>query len=183
MTIFAPLDEVELRNMLFTAQEDTLTGPLAIRYPRGRGSRKEWQLPFDKLLIGKGRKLQQGTVIAVLSFGAIGRNVIEALEDFPQKEKIGHYDMRFANPLDEQLLHEIFSKYSSVVTIEDGVIKGGFGSAVIEFAQDHGYSLPIRRLGLPDVFIDHGKLEELQEIAKIDVDNIRRCLDNLLKNY
>jgi 1-deoxy-D-xylulose-5-phosphate synthase len=183
MVIFAPLDEVELRNMLYTAQKGDLSGPLAIRYPRGRGSRKEWQLPFDKLLIGKGGKLRQGTVIATLSFGAIGKNVIEVLEDFPEEEKIGHYDMRFVKPLDEELLHEIFSTYQAVVTVEDGVIKGGFGSAIIEFAQTHNYQLPIKMLGLPDEFLDHGKVEELQEIAKIDVDNIRSCLDDLLKNY
>ena len=183
MSIFAPLDEVELRNILYTAQDAILTGPLAIRYPRGRGSKKDWQQPFDKLLIGKGRKLKQGTIIAVLSFGAIGRNVIEALEDLPQKEKIGHYDLRFAKPLDEALLHEIFSGYQAIVTIEDGVIKGGFGSAISEFAQEHDYHLPITMLGLPDEFLDHGKVTELQEIAKIDVDNIRRCLEDLLKNY
>jgi 1-deoxy-D-xylulose-5-phosphate synthase len=183
MVIFAPLDEVDLRNMLYTAQKGVLSGPLAIRYPRGRGFRKEWQLPFNKLLIGKGKKLRQGTVIAVLSFGAIGRNVIEALEDFPQEEKIGHYDMKFAKPLDENLLLEIFSSYQALVTIEDGVIKGGFGSAIVEFAQAHNYHLPITRLGLPDEFLDHGKVTELQEIAKIDVDNVRRCLNDLLENY
>lgn len=183
MTIFAPLDEVELRNMLYTAQKGVLSGPLVIRYPRGRGSKKDWQLPFDKLLIGKGRKLQQGTVIAVLSFGAIGVNVIEALEDLPNRKEIGHYDMRFAKPLDEELLHEIFMGYKAVVTIEDGVVKGGFGSAIMEFAQKHNYQLPVTTLGLPDEFIDHGKVTELQEIAKIDVDNIRSCLKDILKNY
>lgn len=183
MTVFAPLDEVELRNMLYTAQEGALKGPLAIRYPRGRGYKKEWQLPFDKLLIGKGRKLQQGTSIAVLSFGAIGYNVIEALENLPQKEKIGHYDMRFVKPLDEHLLHEIFSSYKAIVTIEDGVVQGGFGSAILEFAQLNNYNLPLTIMGLPDKFLDHGKVTELQEIAKIDVENIRSSLNELLKNY
>ncbi|WP_324720346.1 1-deoxy-D-xylulose-5-phosphate synthase [Salinimicrobium sp. HB62] len=183
MNIFAPLDQVDLRNMLYTAQKDNLSGPLAIRYPRGRGFRNDWQLPFDKLLIGKGKKLQQGTVIAVLSFGAIGMNVTEALEDFPKQKEVGHYDMRFAKPLDEELLHEIFADYKEIVTVEDGVIKGGFGSAIMEFAQKHNYRLPIKMLGLPDDFLDHGKVTELQEIAKIDVDNIRSCLKDLLKNY
>ncbi|NJW52139.1 1-deoxy-D-xylulose-5-phosphate synthase [Salinimicrobium oceani] len=183
MSIFAPLDEVDLRNMLYTAQKDVLSGPLAIRYPRGRGSKKDWQLPFDKLLIGKGRKLQQGTVIAVLSFGAIGVNVIEALEDLPKQKEIGHYDMRFAKPLDEELLHEIFAGYKAVVTIEDGVVNGGFGSAVTEFAQQHDYHLPVKILGLPDRFIDHGKVTELQEITKIDVDHIRKYLNDFLDNF
>ena len=182
MTIFAPLDEVELRNMLYTAQDGTLKGPLAIRYPRGRGFRKEWQLPFDKLLIGKGRKLQQGTLIAVLSFGSVGANVSAALKDLPQGE-IAHYDMRFVKPLDEELLHEVMKTYKAVVTIEDGVVKGGFGSAIMEFAQEHHIQIPIRMLGLPDEFIDHGKVEELQEIAKIDVESISSCLSNLLKKY
>ncbi|WP_029036236.1 1-deoxy-D-xylulose-5-phosphate synthase [Salinimicrobium xinjiangense] len=183
MMIFAPLDEVELRNMLYTAQAETLRGPLAIRYPRGRGSLLEWQQAFDKLLIGKGRRLQQGTIIAVLSVGTIGRNVQKALMSFQDRNKIGHYDMRFVKPLDEELLHEVFSNYQAVVTIEDGVIKGGFGSAVMEFAQEHHYHLPVKSLGMPDSFIDHGKVEELQEIAKIDVDNIRRYLQDLIKNY
>lgn len=182
LIIFAPLDEVELRNMLYTAQEGTLTGPLAIRYPRGRGSRIEWQLPFEKIPFSKGRKLIEGSFIAVLSLGAIGGNVIKALEDFPEKEKIGHYDMRFAKPLDEDLLHQIFSEYLKVVTIEDGSVKGGFGSAVLEFAQEHNYHVPIKILGIPDRFIDHGKVEDLQEISNIDVDSIRRCLNDLLQN-
>ncbi|SOC79595.1 1-deoxy-D-xylulose-5-phosphate synthase [Salinimicrobium sediminis] len=182
MTIFAPLDEVELRNMLYSAQDGTLKGPLAIRYPRGRGFRKEWQLPFDKLLIGKGRKLQLGTLIAVLSFGSVGANVSAALKDLPQGE-IAHYDMRFVKPLDEELLHEVMKTYKAVVTIEDGVVKGGFGSAIMEFAQEHHIQIPIRMLGLPDEFIDHGKVEELQEIAKIDVESISSCLSNLLKKY
>ena len=182
LTLFAPMDEVELRNMMYTAQAEKLSGPLAIRYPRGRGFKREWQLPFDNLLIGKGRKLQEGTLIAVLSIGSIGMKVKAALEDFPQGDKIGHYDMRFVKPLDEELLHEIFGRYKNVVTIEDGAVKGGFGSAVMEFAQEHHYLHPIKSLGLPDKFIDHGKVEELQEIVKIDVDNIRSCLAELLKN-
>lgn len=183
MMIFAPLDEIELRNMLFTAQDATLNHPLAIRYPRGKGSHLKWQLPFERIAFGKGRKLLQGSEIAVLSFGAIGQNVIKALENFPQNEKIGHYDMRFAKPLDEELLHEIFRNYKAIITIEDGVAKGGLGSAVMEFAQELNYHLPIKNLGLPDTFLDHGKVEELQEIAKIDVDSIRRYLTDFLKNH
>lgn len=183
MIIFAPLDELELRNILYTAQAEKLKHPLSIRYPRGRGSKKDWQQPFDKLLIGKGRKLQEGTLIAVLSIGSIGMNVRKVLNDLPQRDSVGHFDMRFVKPLDEELLHEVFKKYQLIITIEDGVIKGGFGSAVMEFAQAHEYSLPIKMLGLPDQFIDHGKVDELQEIAKIDVDSIRSVLTTLLKKF
>jgi 1-deoxy-D-xylulose-5-phosphate synthase len=183
MTIFSPLNEIELRNMMFSVQDGSLKGPIAIRYPRGKGSQKEWQLPFERIIFGKGRKLQEGSEIAVLSFGAIGQNVIKALRDLPQQEKAGHYDMRFAKPLDEELLHEIFQKYKMILTIEDGVLKGGFGSAVMEFAQENNYHLPVKSLGLPDRFFDHGKVDELQEIAKIDVDNIRREILTLLQNY
>ena len=183
LTIFAPLDEIDLRNMLYTAQTGILEGPLVIRYPRGRGSKTEWQLPFEKLLIGKGKKLQGGTLIVVLSIGSVGRNVTAALKDLPQGDKIGHYDMRFVKPLDEEMLHGIFKTYRAVITVEDGVVKGGFGSAVMEFAQEHNYSIPIKALGLPDKFIDHGKVEELQEIVKIDVESIRSSVLDLLKKF
>ena len=180
LDIFAPLDEVELRNMLYTAQKKELQHPLVIRYPRGRGSRQEWKLPFEEIEF-KGRLLKEGSKIAVLSIGSIGLNASRAIEELSEVEKIAHYDMRFIKPLDEELLHKIFKKYRSVVTLEDGVLSGGFGSAVMEFAQQHDYRHPVKNLGIPDKFIDQGKVEELQEIAKIDVDSIRSCLANLLE--
>ena len=180
--IFAPRDEVELRNMLYTAQKGDLKHPLAIRYPRGRGSRKDWKQPFEEIEIGKGLLLKDGTDVAVLSFGSIARNVTKALEKFPHQEEIAHYDMRFAKPLDEQLLHDIFRKFRSIITVEDGVIVGGFGAAITEFARENGCFMPIEVLGTPDQFTDHGKVEELQEIAKIDVESIRKTLSRHLNS-
>jgi 1-deoxy-D-xylulose-5-phosphate synthase len=181
MIIFAPLDEVDLRNMLYTAQTGKLKHPLAIRYPRGRGFVEDWQLPFEEISFGKGRKLKGGSAIAVLTFGTIGKNAEKALEELKQPEAIGHYDMRFIKPLDEGLLHEVLSNYNMLVTIEDGVRNGGAGSAVMEFAQQHNYHLPITTLGLPDKFTDHGKVEELQEKSKIDVESIKACLNSMLR--
>lgn len=181
MIIFAPLDEVDLRNMLYTAQTGKLKHPLAIRYPRGRGFMEDWKLPFEEISFGKGRKLKEGSAIAMLTFGTIGKNAEKALEELGQPEEIGHYDMRFIKPLDEELLHEVFSKNKMLVTIEDGVINGGAGSAVMEFAQQHNYHLPITALGLPNKFTDHGKVEELQEKSKIDVENIKACLNSMLR--
>ncbi|WP_423820163.1 1-deoxy-D-xylulose-5-phosphate synthase [Salinimicrobium sp. TIG7-5_MAKvit] len=181
MIIFAPLDEVDLRNMLYTAQTGKLKHPLAIRYPRGRAFVEDWQLPFEEISFGKGRKLKEGSAIAVLTFGTIGKNAEKALEELGQPETIGHFDMRFIKPLDEGLLHEIMTGYKMLVTVEDGVIKGGAGSAVMEFAQQHNYHLPITALGLPDKFTDHGKVEELQEKSKIDVESIKACLNSMLR--
>lgn len=180
IAIFAPLDEVELRNMLFTAQSSGLGGPLVIRYPRGRGSRPDWKLPFKEIGFGKGKCLKEGSEIAILSLGTIGMNVQKAISEFSEAEKIAHYDMKFAKPLDEELLHEIFKKYRKIITVEDGVIAGGFGTAVAEFAQKMEHRTPIKLLGLPDRFIDHGKVNELQEIAGIDVETIRKTLIDCL---
>ncbi|MFD2517510.1 1-deoxy-D-xylulose-5-phosphate synthase [Salinimicrobium flavum] len=180
MIIFAPLDEVELRNMMFTVQQDVPAHPVVIRYPRGRGSRKEWQLPFETLEFGKAKCLKEGSEIAVLSLGSIGINVHKAIRELSKDSRIGHYDMRFAKPLDEELLHVIFKKYKKIITIEDGVIAGGFGSAVVEFAQKNGFFVPIEVLGIPDQFIDHGKVEELQEIANLSVESIVSCLTSQL---
>ena len=181
MVIFAPLDEVDLRNMLYTAQKVDLQHPLTMRYPRGRGYRKEWKLSFEEVPFGRGKCLKEGSELAVLSLGAIGMNVSLALEDLSEANKIAHYDMRFAKPLDEELLHDIFGKFRRIVTLEDGVITGGFGSAVLEFAQRNNYFAPVEILGIPDRFIDHGKVVELQEIAKIDVKSLRETFSTLLK--
>ncbi len=175
MIIFAPLDEPGLRNMLYTAQTG-LTGPLSIRYPRGRGVTPDWKQAFEKIPFGKGRCLKEGTEIAVLSLGTIGQNVTAAIGRLSEPEKVAHYDMRFAKPLDEELLHEVFSKFKKIISIEDGVITGGFGSAVLEFKSKHAYEAPVELLGIPDTFIDHGKIKELQEIAKIDVQSITNLL-------
>ena len=180
MVIFAPLHEVDLRNILYTSQKGEIQNPLTIRYPRGRGYKKEWKLPFEEIPFGKGVCLKEGSKIAVLSLGTIGNNVIEAISNISEANKIAHYDMRFAKPLDEELLHHIFKNFRKILTVEDGVAAGGFGSAILEFTQQHQYTTPIEIMGVPDLFIDHGKVEELQEIAKIDVRNIRRTLTRIL---
>ena len=178
--IAAPSDETELRNLLYTAQLD-LKLPMAIRYPRGRGVKKVWETAFEKIEIGKARCLQQGDRIAVLSIGNMAQNVEKAIKKF-SIEKIGHYDMRFVKPLDEELLHHVFKKYKAMITIEDGVVAGGFGSAILEFAAKHDYISKIRTLGLPDKFIEQGKIDELQEIGKISVEYIEEEIGTLLQN-
>lgn len=176
MIIYAPKDEIDLRNILYTASLG-LNHPIAIRYPRGRGKYLNYKLQianyeFQKIEIGIAHLLQSGTKIAVLSTGFIGNNVSLALNKISNKNDIAHYDFGFVKPLDENLLHEIFLKYKSIITIEDGVIKGGFGSAIIEFASENKYSIPIKTLGVPDEFIEHGTVEELQKICQIDVESL-----------
>ena len=181
MIIAAPSDEIDLRQLLYTAQLD-LDRPLAIRYPRGRGVSVEWKMPFEKIEFGKGRCLREGTEVAVLSLGNMAKNVKDAIEAVEENDKIGHFDMRFVKPLDEELLHHVFGKYKSVITVEDGVIRGGFGSAVLEFASENHYFTRVECLGIPDSFIEQGNLRQLQEIAKIDVENIEEVLRIHLQN-
>ena len=178
--IAAPSNETELRNLLYTAQLD-LKLPMAIRYPRGRGIQKEWETPFEEVEIGKARCLQQGDRIAVLSIGNMLQNATKAIKKV-KNEVIGHYDMRFVKPLDEEVLHSVFKKYKAVITLEDGVVTGGFGSALLEFAAKHDYKAKIRNLGLPDEFIEQGNIDELQEIAKINVQYIEEEIVSLVQN-
>lgn len=180
MIVAAPSSEVELRNLLYTAQLE-LEKPMAIRYPRGRGVSPDWKLPFKKVKIGKGKCLKEGTELAVLSIGNMAANVSEAMKLISDKDKIAHYDMRFVKPLDENLLHEIFQKFRIIVTVEDGVLKGGFGSAVTEFASENDYLTKIIRLGIPDSFIEQGNIDQLQEIAGINVENIGAVLKKQLQ--
>jgi len=171
LIVFAPSNEVELRNILYTAQLG-LKNPIAIRYPRGTGSIIDWQKPFNKIAIGKGIKLQQGTKVAVLSIGTIAKNVTSAIELVDNSSEIAHFDMRFVKPLDESLLHEVFKNYKTIFTIEDGTIKGGFGSAVLEFASKNEYQNKIQVLGIPDNFIEHGSVLELQHKIGLDAKSI-----------
>jgi 1-deoxy-D-xylulose-5-phosphate synthase len=180
LMIAAPADEVELRNLLYTAQLD-LKSPLVIRYPRGRGVKLNWKQEFKKVEFGKGSLLKSGSKLAVISIGSIAENVHLAIEMLPEGNQVAHYDAKFVKPLDEKLLHEIFKKYDKIITIEDGVISGGFGSAVLEFASKHQYHPEIRCLGIPDNFIEQGTVHQLQEIAKIDVHSISLCISNLLE--
>lgn len=183
LTIAAPYDEHELRNLMYTAQLPN-KGPFAIRYPRGRGKLVDWHCPFEELPVGKGRKLRDGDDIAILSIGSIGNLAAEAIERVETKGiSAAHYDMRYLKPIDEDILHEVGSKYKHIITLENGTIKGGFGSAVLEFMADHGYHPDIHRMGIPDEFVEHGSVPELCRICGIDTDSIvreieQKCLRN-----
>lgn len=168
MVVGAPMDEPELRHMMYTASMEH-HGPFTIRYPRGTGSVVEWQVPFEKMDVGTGRKLKNGEDVAVLSIGAIGTEASKAVEGLEKKGiSAGHYDMRFVKPLDEVMLHEVFSKFKVVVTVEDGCVQGGFGSAVVEWMSDQGYTARVKRLGVPDRWIEHGTQAELYEECGYD---------------
>ncbi len=178
LIVFAPRNEIELRNMLFTAQKG-LNQPIAIRYPRGIGNIIDWQKPFAEIEIGKGICLKKGTKVALLSVGTIANNVSEALNLIDNTSLFSHYDMRFVKPLDKKLLHTVFKKHQTIITVEDGTIKGGFGSAILEFASEHNYQNKINLLGITDEFIEHGAISKLQH--KIGLDS--KSLANQFKFY
>lgn len=161
LTIAAPMNEAELRNLMFTAQLAEM-GPFVIRYPRGQGVMPDWRRPLEAVPVGTGRKLRDGEEVALLSIGHIGNEAVKACTTL-QEEGIfpAHYDVRFVKPLDEELLHEVFGKFHNVITIEDGCVQGGMGSAVLEFMADHGYQANVTRLGIPDEVIEHGEQHEL----------------------
>ncbi|WP_028891520.1 1-deoxy-D-xylulose-5-phosphate synthase [Tenacibaculum sp. 47A_GOM-205m] len=179
LIIFAPRNEIELRNMMFTAQQG-LEHPIAIRYPRGKGKIEQWQLPFESIKIGKGTCLKEGTQIAVLSIGTIADNASEAINLLENNKSIAHYDLRFVKPLDTQLLNIIFNKFKTIITIEDGTVKGGFGSAVLEYASEVNYQGKIKLLGIPDKFIHHGTIQQLQEVCEIDINYIKKTIQDFL---
>jgi 1-deoxy-D-xylulose-5-phosphate synthase len=162
MVVSAPMNEEELRNLMYTAQLDKNAFPFSIRYPRGSGVMTDWKKPFTEITIGKGRKVREGKDIALLSIGHIGNLALNACRNLEKKGvNAALYDMRFVKPIDETLLHEVFSKFDKIITIEDGCIMGGMGTAVLEFMADHGYSAQIKRLGIPDRIIEHGEQAEL----------------------
>lgn len=171
MIIYSPRNEIELRNMLYTAQLG-LNHPVAIRYPRGRGERVDWQQPFQKIDIGKATLLKKGSRTAILSNGFIGRNVTLTFAEISNSELFSHYDFSFVKPLDEALLHKIFTEYESLIIIEDGTLIGGFGSAVCEFKSKYNYKSDVRMLGIPDEFIEQGTIQELQHYSEINVKNL-----------
>jgi 1-deoxy-D-xylulose-5-phosphate synthase len=179
LIIFAPRNEIELRNIMYTAQLG-LNHPIAIRYPRGKGVTVDWKQPFSKIEIGKGVELKIGTTLAVLSIGFISENITMAIETIHEKDAVGHYDMRFVKPLDEMLLHQIFSNYLTIITVEDGTIIGGFGSAILEFASQKGYNNPIKCLGIKDEFIEHGTIAELQQIQGIDTNSLKNHIETTI---
>jgi len=177
MIVYSPLNEIALRNILYTAQLG-LNHPIAIRYPRGRGQIVDWQKPYQKIEIGKANCIKKGTKTAVLSNGTIGNNVTLALAEMNNPETIAHYDFAFVKPLDEKLLHTIFSTFENIITIEDGVIKGGFGTAILEFSAQNNYTSTFKTLGIPDEFIEQGTIEQQQQYCKIDVKSLKCIFSN-----
>lgn len=181
MVVTAPMDEIELRNLLYTAQLEKNNFPISIRYPRGNGVHTEWQKPFEEIPVGRGRKISEGNDIAILSLGHPGNNVRKVVERLRKEEiSIAHYDMRFAVPLDKDLLHEVFGKFSHIITVEDGIIRSGFGTAVIEFMCDNGYSAEVRRLGIPDYFVEHGTPDELYRECGFDAEGIEVAVREMM---
>ncbi len=180
--ISAPMNEQELRNLMYTAQLDSTQLPFVIRYPRGEGVMADWKKSFKKIEIGTGRKIKDGKEIAILSIGHPGNFVTKAIQEL-KKENIdpAHYDMRFVKPLDEKLLHEVFQQYNKIITIEDGTIVGGFGSAILEFAAKNNYKTSIKIVGIPDQIIEHGTLKELHRECSYDAESIAITVKTLLK--
>lgn len=179
LIVFAPRNEIELRNMMYTAQQG-LDLPITIRYPRGYGRIENWRVPFETIKIGKGTLLKDGKKVAVLAIGTMANNVLDAIQTEELSESVAVYDMRFVKPLDELLLRQIFDKFETVITVEDGVVAGGFGSAVAEFALANQYKNNIYRLGISDVFPAHGTVEELHDIEGISKEKIKLFLEQCI---
>ncbi len=182
LIIFAPMNESQLRDIMYTAQLG-LKNPIAIRYPRGKGVLENWMTTFGKIPIGVSRELKKGTHIAVLSLGPIGNTVAKVIAENGDSDRIGHYDMRFAKPLDTEMLSMVFGSYEHVITIEDGAKIGGFGSAVLAYANEIGATQKIHILGIDDRFLEHGSVEELHVMAKIDAETINLQLNSILDAY
>ena len=178
LTISSPMDEHELRRLMYTAQLPD-KGPFVIRYPRGGGVLQDWRCPLEEIKVGTGRKLKDGHDVAVLSIGPIGNNVTEAIRQLAndnQQVSVAHYDMRFLKPIDEDILEEVGRQFKRIVTVENGVRIGGLGSAVLEWMNDHGYHPEVIRLGLPDEFVEHGKVCELNKIVGLDAESIAKAI-------
>lgn len=182
MIISAPMNEKELRNLMYTAQLPSIKNPFVIRYPRGEGVMPEWKTKFEEIEIGKGRKIKDGDDVAILSFGHPGNFATAAIREL-RTDGINpaHYDLRFVKPIDEDLLHEVFSKYNKIVTVEDGTVVGGFGSAVLEFMAKNNYSAEIKILGIPDRIVEHGTLKELHRECEYDAQGIADAVRILMK--
>ena len=183
MVISSPMNESELRNLMYTAQLETNNYPFVIRYPRGEGVMVEWKTSMKEIEIGKGRKLKDGDDVAILTFGHPGNFATAAIRELKtQGLNPAHYDMRFVKPIDEEMLHEVFSKFSKVVTVEDGTIVGGFGSAVLEFMSKNGYNAEIKMLGIPDRLVEHGTLKEIHRECGYDAQGIAGTVRELMKD-
>lgn len=179
LVIASPMNEHYLRNLMFTGYK--YDGPFVIRYPRGKGVLVDWKNEMTLMPVGKGRKLSDGTDVAILSIGASGNDVSKAIELVSAEGlSVAHYDMIYLKPIDEDLLHEVGKNFSKIITVENGVIQGGLGSAVLEFMSDNGYYPRIKRIGIPDKFIEHGSVPELNKLCGIDVESIAACIRNLV---
>ena len=179
LTIFSPMNEMELRNIMYSAQKG-LQGPIAIRYPRGRGTTLNWKNAFEPIQMGTSRCLKEGSSIAILSIGHVGNEITRLLETMDENESVGHYDMRFVKPLDRETLRSVFKKYAHIVTIEDGCGMGGFGSAVLEFTNEENLSKPVKIFAIPDKFVEHGTMQETHTMAGIDFDAIHTYIKSTL---
>ncbi|CAN5899523.1 1-deoxy-D-xylulose-5-phosphate synthase [soil metagenome] len=180
LVVAAPMNEAELRHLMLTASQPG-AGPFCIRYPRGEGVMPNWRVPMEAVWIGSGRVIQEGEEVALLTFGHIGNYAVQACEKLAFDHITpGHYDMRFAKPLDEALLHQIMGKYGKIITVEDGCLMGGFGSAVLEFMADHGYQNQVKRLGIPDKVFEHGSQLELHREAGFDPEGIRKAVRDMI---
>ena len=182
MIVSAPMNESELRNLMYTAQLDSTINPFVIRYPRGEGTMPEWKTPMKQIVIGTGRKLTDGEDIAILTIGHPGNFAASAVRDV-KADGIhpAHYDMRFVKPLDEEMLHQVFKKFNKIITVEDGTIVGGFGSAILEFMNQFGYRAKVKMLGIPDSIIEHGTLKELHHEVGIDANHIADAIREMVK--
>ena len=175
LTICSPMDEHELRRLMYTAQLPD-KGPFVIRYPRGGGELHDWRCPLEEVKVGTGRKLHDGDDVAVLTIGPMGNNAMRAIEQLGSEASVALYDMRFLKPIDENILEEVGKKFKRIITVENGAIRGGLGSAVLEWMNDHGYTPKVKRLGLPDNFVEHGTVKELQHIVGIDEEGIKKAI-------
>ncbi|HZE82912.1 MAG TPA: 1-deoxy-D-xylulose-5-phosphate synthase [Puia sp.] len=183
LIVSAPMNESELRNLMYTAQLDTVKEPFVIRYPRGEGVMPEWRRPLKEIVIGKGRKLKDGRDIAILSLGHPGNFAAAAIRELRADGlDPAHYDMRFVKPLDQELLHEVFGRYDRILTVEDGTVVGGFGSAILEFQSEHDYKATVRILGIPDRIVEHGTLKELQRECGFDAAGIASTVREMMKD-
>jgi 1-deoxy-D-xylulose-5-phosphate synthase len=181
MVVSAPMDEIDLRNLMYTAQLDKNKLPFSIRYPRGRGIYTDWQKPFSEIEIGKARQITEGTDLAILSIGHPGLVVSSVVNKLAKENiSVAHFDMRFVAPLDTEVLASVFNKFKYIITVEDGVLKGGFGSAVLEFMADRGYNADVRRLGIPDYFVEHGSQEELIRECGFDAEGIELAIREII---
>jgi 1-deoxy-D-xylulose-5-phosphate synthase len=178
LIVSAPMNESELRNLMYTATLHE-EGPFCIRYPRGEGVLVDWRTPFEEIEIGTGRVIKEGEDVAILTIGPIGNYIKEALQLMNKEISVAHYDMRFVKPLDEKMLHDVFKKFNKIITVEDGCIVGGFGSAIIEFMADHDYQASVRRLGIPDVIIEQGEQIELYTECGYDPDSIAHAIQEI----